>query len=407
MLQSLTSYLKHIPQLVGVELLLDEGEALTANLAVVKRAGTKVHFVNGEYRLTSLESLSEHIPHGTPVALTIGGKGIIHRALAGAHDGDALKQVLPNAKVDDFYIQKVETEGNTFLSVARKKLVDDLIARMDRQGIKLLGVGLGPFAVTLFGAFVFDGNRDARLLGRHRFVLQAGKPVRYELQPADRHRPAGGVDIAGEQLNEHLVVAFATAFAAISDVTSVQLPIPPLQARSEEHRQHWMFKRCGVALIAFFFGLLLVNTFFFMHYSNQIADSGGSDVQAIQREIDALRKQASEREALLGGIWYADAPRWGMAHLADRLAVTVPEGVLLNDLSVYPKDEALSRKQGRPVHTPSMIRIKGTCTDMPLLNGWIKQIRDLSFCQSVKLEQYQFDGREGVGIFGLSLTLQP
>lgn len=407
MLQSLTSYLRHIPQLVGVELLLEEGELLTANLAVVKRTGTKVHFVSGEYGLTSLESVKEHIPEGTPVVLAVGGKGIIHRAVAVTNDGDALKQVLPNAKSDDFYIQRVETEANIFLSIARRNLVDDLIARVDRQGITLLGVGLDPFAVTLFGAYLFGAERDSRTLGRHRFILQAGRLVGYELQSVEHARPVGGMDIAGEQLNKQLVVAFATAFSAISEVSQTQLSIPLLDTRAEAHRQRWMFRRCGVALIAFFFVLLLGNAGFFMHYSSLVTDGAGSEAQAIQREIDVLRKQASEREALLGGMWYANAPQWGMAYLADRLAASVPAGILLDDFSMYPKDEALSRKQGRPVHTPSMIRIKGTCTDMPLLNGWIKQIRELSFCQSVKIDQYRFDERESVGIFSLSLTLRP
>ena len=406
MFQSISSYLKHIPQLVGVELLLDEGESFTANLAVVKRAGTKVHFVNGEYGLTSLESLSRHIPRAAPVVLVISGKGVIHRALMDINDSDALKKVLPNARADDFYIQKVELEGAAFLSVARRKLVDDLVTRIEGQGITLLSIGLGPFAVTLFSVYLFGADRDSRSIGRHKFTLQAGKLTGYELQ-ADRAHTTGGLDVAGEQLNEQLVVAFAAAFSSISEISDVQLSIPLLQTRAETHRQRWMFKRCGVALIAFFFALLLVNSGLFMHYSSRMSDEQGNDLQAVQREIDTLRKQASDRETLLGGMSYVDASQWGMAYLADRLAGTVPDGILLSELSVYPRDVAMSRKQGRPVHTPSMIHIKGTCIDMPLLNDWIKRIRSLSFCQLVKIDRYQFDEREGVGIFGLSLTLRP
>ena len=407
MFRLLTSYLRHIPQLVGLELLLGDGEAFTANLAVVKRVGAKVYFVKGEYGLTSLRSIGEHIPQGMPVMLTIGGKGIIHRVVAGAQDGEVLKQVLPNAKADDFYIQQVDTEENTFLSVARRQLVDHLIGQMVKQGCRFVGAGLGAFSVTQFSQFLFGVEKDSCSFGRHHFTLHNGELIGYELLSADHVRYTGGVNIGGEQLNEQLVVAFATAFSAISDAAQAQLFIPALQTGAEECRQHWLFKRCGVALIAFFFVLLLVNTGFFVYYSDQLADGTGDDVQAIQREIDALRKQASERDALLGGIWHAEAPRWEMAYLADRLAATVPEGILLNDLAVYPKDDALSRKQGRPVHTPSMIWIKGACTDMPLLNGWVKQIRGLLFCESVKIDHYQFDAREGTGIFGLSLTLKP
>ncbi|SEL95650.1 hypothetical protein [Parapedobacter koreensis] len=410
MIAAIGAYLRHIPQLVGVELLLADGETFVANTAVVKRTGTTVHFVRGEYGLASFGAVKEQVQDGMPIVLIISGKGIIHRAIAKgqrAMEGGLLKQVLPNAKPDDFYLQHTELETCTMLSVVRRKLVDDLIAQLAAQGLVLLGAGLGPFAMQLFSEYLFPVDSEGCVLGRHRLALHQGTIIGYELLPLEAAARGKRVDMAGEQLNEWVVPAFAAAFAEISDIPFAQLPIQAVQEKAADYRQQGLFRRSGAALMAFFLVLLLGNAFFFMHYSDNVAGFAGSDALAIQQEIDVLRQQAAERETLLEGLWYADVPRWRMAYMADRIAATLPDGMLLNEMAIYPRDEGLSRKQRRPVHTPSAIRIKGTCGDMPTLNGWIKQVRGLPFCETVEIDEYGFDGREEVGTFVLSLTLNP
>ncbi|WP_257667131.1 hypothetical protein [Parapedobacter tibetensis] len=407
----MASYLKHIPQVAGVELSLAGEHTLTANLVVVKRVRAKVHFVNGEYGLTDFNAIKGHVPNGVPVALTISGKGIIHRTTTNGpssdNDADLLRHVLPNAKPDDFYLQQTPLEGGKMLSVARRKLVDDILAQIDTQGLVLLSVGLGPFAVDLFKDYLCNADMESLTLGRHRFALQQGVFTGYDFLPQEATPWAKRVDIANEQLNERLVPAFATAFQTISDLSFAQLPIARTLAKSVDYRQQLAFKRSGIALMALFLLLLLGNALSFMHYTEKVADFAGSDALTIQREIDALRQQTAAREELLGGLWHAETPRWGMAYMADRIADSLPEGIMLDELAVYPRDEAMSRRQRRPVHTPSAMRIKGTCKDMPLLNGWIKQVRMLAFCQAVEIEEYGFDGRGGVGAFTLYLTLEP
>ncbi|SFC79213.1 hypothetical protein SAMN05421747_12715 [Parapedobacter composti] len=406
----LTSYLRHIPQVVGVELLLAEGDVLVANLVVVRRAGTKVHFVRGEYGLGSYSAIAAHVPAGVPMMVAMGGKGVIHRSVArGAGEGDEalLRQVLPNAKPDDFYVQSADLEGIHMVSVARRTQVDDVIGALQAQGLVLLGAGLGPFAVDFFREFLMDEKREVLALWRHRFTLHGGKIAGYELLPDDSAVTARRVELGGEQLNERLVPAFAVAFVAISDIPFAQLPVAALQTSAAECRGKWAFRRSAVAVMVFFLVVLLGNALYFMHYSDKVAGFAGSDALDIQREINKLQQQGAERDALLKGLWHADMPRWGMAYMTDRLAASRPASILLTELAVYPKDVAMSRRERRPVHAPSAIRIRGTCTDVPLLNGWMKQLRQLPFCQAVEIDSYEFDGRNGLGIFTLSLTLEP
>src|SRR3546814_17368441 len=118
-----------------------------------------------------------HIGRDVPVAISINGKGIIHRMLPeDGVDENGLKTVLPNAKAEDFYVQQTEWEGATWLSVARREVVDKIVEQVEQLGVAVVCVALGPLATLLFTNYLAGGQADdAILLGRHRFAVQQGK----------------------------------------------------------------------------------------------------------------------------------------------------------------------------------------------------------------------------------------
>lgn len=409
LLAAIGSYWKRIPELTGVEILVDDDGSMTINIACVKRSGVRVQFIRGEYGLAGFQALAAQVARDVPVAISISGKGIIHRVLpADGTAGNSLQMVLPNAKAEDFYVQQTEWEGTMWLSVVRRELVDKIVAQVEQQGIAVLCVALGPLATLLFADYL--GGRkadDGVLLGRHRFDVQQGKWVGYELLPAEHWAQSKPVNIGGEELNEKLVPAFALAFAAIGDVAWPQLPIDAVAARASDYRERGAFRRSATVLVALFLAILLGNAFYFMHYADKVATLDGSDALTIQREMERLEQETAARDDLLRGLWDADKPAWGMAYLADRIAASRPDGVQFGELEVYPRDEEESRKQRRPVHTQLAVRIEGTCADIDVLNTWMAQLRRLRFCEQVNISSYGYDERNATGIFRLALTLKP
>src|SRR3546814_20230528 len=77
-----------------------------------------------------------HIGRDVPVAISINGKGIIHRMLPeDGVDENGLKTVLPNAKAEDFYVQQTEWEGAKWLSVARRDEVEKNVEQVEKLGV--------------------------------------------------------------------------------------------------------------------------------------------------------------------------------------------------------------------------------------------------------------------------------
>lgn len=410
MLNRIVSYLRHIPQLAGVEILLDSDERIEINVVVVNRNGSQVQFKQGSYDLTTYQAVSQHLPEGIPAVLALGGRGIMHRVVPG--DGEArgtadlLPLVFPNSKADDFYLQHTALAGTSFLSIARRNVIDQIAAQLEGQGIPVLGVMLGAFPIRLFISYLRTGESPVSTW-RHRFTYHADTLMRYELLPMEPGAQGRAINLAGEQLNERLAAAFAVAFTFISDLPWAGLPLAGPSDRATECRWQWQFKRTGIAIIAVLLLTLLGNVLYFTYYSEKVAHYAGNDMRAVVQEIELLEKQHTERSALLDGLLPAETPQWGMAFLADRIAGTCPLDIRLTELAIYPEDAMESRKQRRTVYAPSAIRIGGNCMDMSVLNEWTQQLRELSFCALVALETYQLDERSGDGVFSLSITLKP
>ncbi len=403
-------YLSRIPRLAGAEILLDEGGRLECSLAVVIRAGSRVRQERGEYGLDDYAALGRHVPPGVPLVVTLGGKGVIHRVFpAGGLQagGDALRQVLPNARPEDFYMQHAVVAGADVVSIIRRDVLDGLLTRLDGEGLSVVQAGLGPFGILALGGGLVPADAGTLALGRHHLAIRDGRLEGYRLLPADSAPTGRAVELGGEPLNERLVPAFAAALLAIGDLPVAVVPVPALETRLADHRNGLAFRWSAMALGVCFVALLLGNALLFMHYNDKVDGFAGSDGLSIQREIDALRQQGRERDALLDGLWPEEAPGWGMAWMADRLAGSVPAGIRLSELSFFPRDEGRSRRQRRPVHAPATVRIKGTCGDIPELNGWIGRLRGLAFCRSVEIDAYDDDQRDAGGLFTLTLTLQP
>ena len=58
-----------------------------------------------------------------------------------------IQNVLPNAKIDDFYYQLFPIQQGEVLSIARKQTIDDIIQDLQAKGLDILSVTLGSFHV--------------------------------------------------------------------------------------------------------------------------------------------------------------------------------------------------------------------------------------------------------------------
>ena len=58
-----------------------------------------------------------------------------------------LRLAFPTIKISDFYYETYQTNGNTFVAIARKKYIDAMLLQYQKKGIWVIDFSLGNLVV--------------------------------------------------------------------------------------------------------------------------------------------------------------------------------------------------------------------------------------------------------------------
>ncbi|MEH6305268.1 hypothetical protein RYH73_06415 [Olivibacter sp. CPCC 100613] len=405
--EQILSYARHIPLLAAVEATFTE-KGLFMQLVLLKRKANAIEVVRREGAISSIEKLISFLPKEVPLSLTLNGKGIIHRFVRRAdlkEDTDLLRLVLPNAKKQDFYIQRCSQSNIDVLSIIRRDRLDELLQYFTNIRDRLLSVSLGPFHVTNLLSALSKEESASLQLAQHHFKLKAYEIEAYHWE--ENEQADHVIRIGDEEMNERFVVAFALGFLVLSEMSIATLALDSLTGKIESKHQEWLFKRSAVLVGAFFLLVLLLNTFYFLHYNGKMADVSVSDASLLDKEIKQLKEVLKGQEQLVEVINYTErGDKEPLSYIADQLGASVPKDISLDELNFFPQDEAASRKERRPQYQSGLIRITGTTATVGALNHWVKVISMMPFSKEVALVDYKYDEKQQRAVFNLKLNLR-
>ncbi|MBL4755237.1 MAG: hypothetical protein JKY52_16785, partial [Flavobacteriales bacterium] len=164
-----------------------------------------------------------------PVNLILNGKGLVHKLVDAEPDMEdivLLQQVLPNAKLEDFYLDKVPaTDGKLMVSILRKDKVDPVLKEFTELGLYVVSIAFGPFVLQSVRTLLdrdADDNWALHMAGHH-LEYESGKIVSYQPESSSEAQ----VEIGGERIDEAVVIPFAAAFEFLfqrSDERSTEVP---------------------------------------------------------------------------------------------------------------------------------------------------------------------------------------
>jgi|GEM_PF-1776478 len=404
----LQSYLRHIPLLAGVEATFTEGEP-ALQLVILKQKGNTVEVIRREAGIATVGKLLSFLPKDVPIVLTLNGKGLIHRFVEqeGLKEGaDLLRHVLPNAKKQDFYLQCYRQQHTAILSVIRRERLEELMNFFSPLSDRILSISLGPFNLIPLLPALHKEPAEWLILGHHRFGIAKGEFISYQWEEELHSNTI--ICIGQEEMNEQFIVAFSLGFLVMSGLPLITLPLAGKQDSLAEKQQQWLFKRSATLLGAFFLMVLLLNTYYFMHYSGLLAATPTTDEAALTKEIAQLSEVLKGQERLVEIIHYVDRTgKAPLSYMADQLGASVPKAISLDELHFFPKDEAISRKERKPVYQAGVVHIIGSTTNLGTLNHWVKTLGLLDAVHDVSLVNYTYDEKSERGVFNLNLILQP
>ncbi|WP_428330282.1 hypothetical protein [Mucilaginibacter sp.] len=356
--------------------------------------------------LSSLEELKAQLPAKTLIALNLSGKGILQKQVAKLETigPQEFSELLPNATLEDFYIQHLVSGKTSFVSIIRRTEADKWISRLKELGFVPLMLSLGPFPVNnilpqlnLYGnELVFDGHRV------NRNEQQEWTSYTYEEEASAPFPIKAGL----ESLDEKLLTAYAAVFQLLlcTKLDPVIAEAPNLANALKATLEDKKLKVQGLFILGVFFILLLVNFLVFsgLNAANAKLDEQLSLSARSSSDLQQVQVNVQKKEALVKALGYEEGIN--KSSLIDQVASLLPEEISWQQAAIDPLDLSGSRSQKVLVFAERTIRINGSSDKIIPVNEWIARIKTKSWVKNVQLDSYTFNSELSTGQFSLTIN---
>ncbi len=350
----------------------------------------------------SIEEVLQQIETNTPIVIVVDGKGVLHKPFGKdlPTDPNQLAQVLlPGIKVDEMYLQ-VEA---SILSFARRNLIDDIIIKLKTQGFDILNISFGPFCLAKVVKLTQSNNQEDTIeVGG--YTLNFGNNNLISFLKTDYNHLAQ-YTIGTDNISQTHINAYSAAFSWFMG-NYPQIVAQEITSSREEYFYKKFFNKLFIGLIVTLFVILLGNYIIFeierdKNVSLQAKDQvySGKSTKLIK-----IRKELKEKETFLDKAGWMTSSK--LSFYADRIAATLPNSISLNELSINPEDEKLTRDNRKLTLRPGTIQVIGMCGQPTDLNRWISDLDQLRWVSGVQMVSYTYDNKTRKGTFKLEITIK-
>jgi len=387
----------------GVELIFNTKDSYTL-IAVELTNNKEAVVVSRRFLSITLEELAKENTKQLPVYLVAGGKGIIHKKVKTddySKDQDLLNQVLPNASIKDFYLQKsIISNTSCWVSVIRKDVLDTLLVKLDKLKIFAVQISLGPFAIENTIQLV---DKPILLTTTHELLIEENNI----LQMNNLGSVSNGetYNIEGEMVSSHEIIAFGAAlnhFAPTNKLTPINCNA--VDTFKTEHLNKNKLLIVGFGMLAFFFIVVLLNLWISSNYesSRNALQYQVNSKKKVVEELALLDEELKIKEQFIQGSGVARASK--ISFYVDQVALSIPKSIQLNQLFINPLKKRINKAEDINF-TYNVIKITGTVSKSIELNNWVKELKKYEWINEIIIISFIQENSKTAGEFEIEIKI--
>jgi len=394
-----------IKQAGGLAITIRKDGGLSADYCQVALEGKRLSF---EKKITGPEfrELVKHTGRAVPLGINISGRGVLYKQLDRVEEISPanFSAVLPNADMDDFYVQHFPSGNYSFVAVIRKTEADKYLDLFREQGLSPLMLSLGPFPadhilpqLNIYNEeIIFNGIRIGRSENKHWEKLSFN----------DSFQAVYTIKVENEVLEQQLIVAYGAAFQLLlsGKVDAVKANAPILESAFDGFISDRRFRINGMVILMVFFMLLLGN---FIRLSGLNAENArlaeeASTSARTSTDIQALTDQVRQKESLLTDLgWDGGINK---SSLIDQAAALMPAELALKQIDISPVDAATAHGLTGLKFLDRRMLIRGESAQIIPVNEWVARLKSKRWVKSAELESYNFSNELNTGVFTIILS---
>lgn len=382
---------------------------------VFQEAGTIFYYTHLKTKNGKLEVISTSKSNDTlqipaaieknklPLVVVVNGKGIILKKVQW-NEGEErspnsiLQSNLSNLNVNDFYVQLIQQENATgFISLCRKDLLDSFLNSFKNAKLNLAEVFIGVPVVSALQPFWQSYNVVYTSLQ----TIQLTNNTIDAVIPTET-KESVNFKIDDIQLTPTYVIGFASALSYLMRNVTVFNANDNLQNLALEHTQKNKLRFVQVVFIGIALLLSLSNVFFYSKYftANNKLDTELNVYQGTNDEINRLLSDYQKKKDVIesSGVLNKNT----LSEFADRIAITIPEGVQLTELYFNP--QILNDEDTLVSYQSNQLIIKGNCNKSLIINEWENVLKMQKFIKDVSLEKFSYNNEGIVPNFEIKIS---
>lgn len=405
MLLKLKQALLQVHTATGIEISFLSNEELMINAVVLKLVKNKIVKDKDIQFLNSLEQLSGKITPAFPVAVTINGKGVLHKKVPlEALSANPFENILPNANPAEFYMEVTRFESFASIYIIRNEQLDKIIEDLQRQKFKILSVALGAANIQYLAPYINFEQQTIVKTNNYAIHFSDKNQVtdieNYSFNKEEKYNKTE-YNIGDQYVLSQSVLSFGSAIGLLANGLTAGTDINNealLKARGE-YRWFAYYKTAVWALLISVFVILLVNFFVYNHYFSK-----NMEQQATQSYTSEQGKKAGK---LLAGIagkekflqQYGWSRSSKLSFFADRIAGLLPDGAMLTNMKIFPINTGFISESSMLTFKKDTIQMTGTCEDPTELNRFVNNLKNITDFREVNIKNYTYKKETENGIF--------
>ena len=390
---------------LGVEVFLEDDRGYSYHFVELQREKDEVRIVEHADDFESFVN-DGRIKQSVPLAVIVSGTGIVVRQidkLDDASDPEYFESILSNAKLEDFYFQRLSTENDKeIVALVRKnvldKLTNELSRLLEKSNLSVTHFYLGPGIASRF--INFSNTRQGSFTTRaYSISLEQGRII--EITKNDGHC-AHDLRFDSETLNQYSVLPYFAALSFFAHPANLSI----FFSNKQVFKKHFVFGRLydllkWPVLVALFL-MFLINYFLFDSYSTRLSALSHETYasQNMELKVDSMRQLCEKKRLFVEQASDNSAP---FSFFVDRIMQFVPKSVVLSYCSVFPIDGKV--KDGEKPMQSNLIVIRGYTNYSLDLNHWINQLKKEEWIQVVNISNYNYQSEEQSGNFEMLIEI--
>jgi hypothetical protein len=295
---------------------------------------------------------------------------------ANAESLSIVRAAFPNISISDFYYEVFTIQTGSFVSIARKEVVDVIISKYKEVGVFVIDFSLGNIAIKNLQDFISNET----IYSSNAKIDFENKTVK-EFKKTSVSKEAYSINDLEVSNDEVLALGGIISYYSKNSSSSISKDL------KEAYSQKRFFDIGLKVGLGFLLTILLINFLFFSSYRDQVGSLTGELQwsETYKKQLNTLQEQVTQKKQLVKSVNSASNSK--LSKYIDEIGFSVPNTILLTQMEYQPK-EGIQKSGKKLLFKKNTIIIKGTSKVHENFSKWISVLEKTLWIEYVSIKVY-------------------